>query len=840
MTEDTRIMLESDLRNGTADRYGDTVAGHEAGIRAAAETLLSLAAHAPAHAGQDVLVSPDVVGAALRRMDKPFVLGVLGEFRAGKSTLINALTGLPLALTDVIETTSTLNEYCYGSETLARVVYKDMEEEQMSLDAVKSLLGERRRQTDWLQRIDHVTVSAPSDFLARFSIWDAPGLGGSGHNEILAMSFMERIDAAIWVFDVDFLGAGRLQMALDDLGRRGKAVVALLNKADGKDPDEIAEATEYLSRAHDGIAFQRIVPFSALRATAPRGATGSDDVVGPDGGLAALRSYLLDDLLREPRMLTVQAVAGDLSAAAYSLQQIFEEEASSRRRRLWLFEQQSGTIGRTARSTAEDLAAKVCDGLEQRLPEAVTEKVEEATLRASEDELASTSWRDQMFRGVVTNELLASIIREYLEECRPMITGDWHRAAEDVCREFGGAMTPEELSIWSPTEAISGLRIDFKTDGLLPPVAPMDASSTPNSHEQSDGRGSLVTASVVGTGVTSVLTAIAAARDALATGSTVFGAIQAFGTGALAGATVAGTLAAVFAPLAATLAAGPIIRKIVTTVTAEFQRRPEMTPELMRDELINRSAEAVRDWATREVMPKARDEVVVPFFQGARVRFEEAFTNDTRRRIFGEASKEEVAREEAHFTARAADARTVTTALFSLSGADVDSVKSHNLMDGPMTFTTANRAGLERLLERIFSGTASRIEITDRSFASENFPLLKQSRAATPIQILTYDQPRSAAVRDDFTTALTHLRTRTGSVRVRVPFVGIEQSCPLPDTGSWIFTDAGAFSLSHSFAAIGSADITVTPHDDDGRLREEHFAKWWDEKLPGVQAPDIR
>lgn len=421
-----------------------------------------------------------------------------------------------------------------------------------------------------------------------------------------------------------------------------------------------------------------------------------------------------------------------------------------------------------------------------------------------------------------------------------MITGDWHRAAEDVCHEFGGALTPEELKAWSPAAAISELRVDFKTDGLLPPFAPMDASNTPNSHGQSDGRRSLATAGVVGTGVTSVVTGVAAARDALAAGSTLFGMIQAFGTGALAGATVAATLTAVFAPLAATLVAGPIVRKIITSVTAEFQRRPDMTPELMRDELINRSAEAVRDWATQEIMPKAQAEVVAPFFQGAQLRFEEAFTNDARRSIFGESSKDKVAHEETHFAAQAAAAQAVTAAFFSLSGANADSAKSQSLMDGPVTFTTANRAGLERLLERIFSGTASGIEIADRSFAYENFSLLKQSRAATPIQILTYDQPRSAAVHDDFTIALTDLRTRTGSVRVRVPFVGIEQSCPLPSTGSWIFTDAGAFSLSHSFAAIGSADITVTPHDDDGRLREEHFAKWWDEKSPGVQALDIR
>ena len=445
MMEQTRTTLESELGDGPVPEQGDVVARQEAHVRAAAETLLSLGSHVPAGTGRQRLLSPEAVGAALRRMDKPFVLGVLGEFRAGKSTLINALTGQPLALTDVIETTATLNEYCHGPETSARIIYTDQEPEQMSLDAVKELLGERRRQTEWLEQVDHVSVSAPSDFLMRFSIWDAPGLGGSQHNEALAMSFLERIDAAIWVFDVDFLGAGHLQKALDELGRRGKAVVALLNKADGKDLDEIAEATEYLSRAHDGIVFRRIVPFSALRATTQPSLIDSDDNVGPDGGLGALRTYLLDDLLREPRMLTIQAVAGDLSSAAYSMQQFFEEEASSRRRKLWLFEQQSETIKRTSRITAEDLVAKVCDGLEQRLPEAVTEKVEAAVSGAAGDDLASPAWREQMFRDVVTDELLVSIVRDYLSECHPMITGDWKRAAEGRlsrvrrCPDTGGA-----------------------------------------------------------------------------------------------------------------------------------------------------------------------------------------------------------------------------------------------------------------------------------------------------------------------------------------------------------------------------------------------------------------
>lgn len=197
-------------------------------------------------------------------------------------------------------------------------------------------------------------------------------------------------------------------------------------------------------------------------------------------------------------------------------------------------------------------------------------------------------------------------------------------------------------------------------------------------------------------------------------------------------------------------------------------------------------------------------------------------------------------REEEILASLARQAQAVTTDLFSLSGADAHAVKSQTFMAGPMTFLANNRAGLERLLERIFSAAISCLDIVDRAFTYENFAILKQSRASTPIQLLNYDQPHSGVVREDFAASPTDLRQRSGPVCVRIPFIGPEQACPLAQGSSWIFTDAGAFSLSRSFVAIGSADILVTPFTDDGRLREEHFTQWWEEKAPGAQAQDIR
>ena len=78
-----------------------------------------------------------------------------------------------------------------------------------------------------------------------------------------------------------------------------------------------------------------------------------------------------------------------------------------------------------------------------------------------------------------------------------------------------------------------------------------------------------------------------------------------------------------------------------------------------------------------------------------------------------------------------------------------------------------------------------------------------------------------------------------GRVRVRVPLFGDDQSCPLSHKMAWIFTETGAFSLSSSLREIGMGEITVTPYNDDGTLRDKEFARWWDEKEPGAQAQDV-
>ncbi|WP_395139325.1 dynamin family protein, partial [Armatimonas sp.] len=406
------------------------------------------AKHLAAHFKRPVLgvclpFGVEVVATALQKIEKTFVLGIMGEFRSGKSTLINALTGLPLALTDVVETTATLNEYRHGDAETAVIVMHDGSSVAMQLSELNKVLGLRRQDHEWLKTVDHVTVTVtgPSPFLEHLSIWDSPGLSGSVFNENLALQFLERLDVALWVFDLDFLGAQGLQTALDELGRRGTPVVALLNKAEGRSDAEIVRAKEYLTQAHDGIRFHSILPLSAARAVdGPE--EGVDDAVGPDGGLDKLKRLLTDDVLAEPRLLLVQAAAEDLAVSANTFQHIYEEEASKRRRMLWLLKQQTDGIQSLGEQIVQEASVTVFHGLQQRVLDALSSAFEQEVEVASDQNLRDKKWIARAFDRVLTQERLQTIACDYMKEYEPDLVASWERAVVQAHQEFDSRLTP--------------------------------------------------------------------------------------------------------------------------------------------------------------------------------------------------------------------------------------------------------------------------------------------------------------------------------------------------------------------------------------------------------------
>ena len=141
---------------------------------------------------------------SVRQLDRLFLLVVVGEFNAGKSTFINALLGRRLLTEGVTPTTRRIQRVIYG-------------------DTVRSELDD--------QGID--VLRAPIELLERLEIVDTPGTNAlAREHEAITREFVPRSDLVLFITSADRPFSESERAFLESIRRWGKKVVVVVNKVD--------------------------------------------------------------------------------------------------------------------------------------------------------------------------------------------------------------------------------------------------------------------------------------------------------------------------------------------------------------------------------------------------------------------------------------------------------------------------------------------------------------------------------------------------------------------------------------------------------------------------------
>ncbi len=159
--------------------------------------------------------------------DDHFEVAIVGEFKRGKSTLINALLGQEVLPADVLPATATLNRVTYSEEPYVQVEYKNGTSERIDIDQLENYVtkltceAEERAET-----VKEATVYYDTDFCRNnVDIIDTPGLNDDEQMTNVTLSILPKIDAAVFVisanspfsqFEKDFL---EKKMLTSDVGR---------------------------------------------------------------------------------------------------------------------------------------------------------------------------------------------------------------------------------------------------------------------------------------------------------------------------------------------------------------------------------------------------------------------------------------------------------------------------------------------------------------------------------------------------------------------------------------------------------------------------------------------
>jgi len=136
-----------------------------------------------------------------RLMEDNFSVAIIGEFKRGKSTLINALLGKDILPMDVMPATATLNKINYGLTPSVTVEYKDGRSEQIAIEQLKDyvtkLTGESQARA---LTIKEATVYYPVPYCKNgVTIIDTPGLNDNERMTEVTLSVLPTVDAALMV-----------------------------------------------------------------------------------------------------------------------------------------------------------------------------------------------------------------------------------------------------------------------------------------------------------------------------------------------------------------------------------------------------------------------------------------------------------------------------------------------------------------------------------------------------------------------------------------------------------------------------------------------------------------
>jgi hypothetical protein len=251
---------------------------------------------------------------------------VLGQFKRGKTSVVNALLEDALLPTAITPVTSAVTLIRSGLVRRASVNYASGQTEQIALDHLSDVLSEQGNPGN-VKGVQFVEILHPSQLLqGGLVLVDTPGIGSIGKkNTQTTREFVPRIDVGIVVFSPD---PPITEMEMDfvkELKGTTSSLLLVMNKIDAYSPAEASEALNYVSAAlAREIPDLRvdILPLSAR--VALESERDSGDRAANDGKISALRNRLREVLELEGTQVLLEQ--SKKRAASYLRDALFVAE----------------------------------------------------------------------------------------------------------------------------------------------------------------------------------------------------------------------------------------------------------------------------------------------------------------------------------------------------------------------------------------------------------------------------------------------------------------------------------------------------------------------------------
>jgi ribosome biogenesis GTPase A len=175
-----------------------------------------------------------------------FNLVVVGQFKRGKTSLINALLGAEILPVAVVPLTSIVTIMTWGEALRIKVYYNDGKITEIKPESLVEYVTEKGNPKN-VKDVREVVLTYPSPYLKDgVRLIDTPGVGSIyQHNTDVAYQYLPKSDAALFLLSVDQPMSKAELDFLIDVKEYSNKIFFVLNKADYLRENDLKESIEF-------------------------------------------------------------------------------------------------------------------------------------------------------------------------------------------------------------------------------------------------------------------------------------------------------------------------------------------------------------------------------------------------------------------------------------------------------------------------------------------------------------------------------------------------------------------------------------------------------------------
>lgn len=171
---------------------------------------------------------------------------VVGQFKRGKSTFINALLGDKILPTGVIPLTSIITIVKYSDTFQAIVYFNNNTTKEVTITELPEYIAEKENPGN-IKNVNHILILHPANILKKGMVFvDTPGVGSLNlDNTKLTTEYISKIDAAIFVTSTDPALSDAEILFLEKILTITDKIFIIINKIDYLNKNELEEFCNY-------------------------------------------------------------------------------------------------------------------------------------------------------------------------------------------------------------------------------------------------------------------------------------------------------------------------------------------------------------------------------------------------------------------------------------------------------------------------------------------------------------------------------------------------------------------------------------------------------------------